>query len=127
MDSMLHQVRLFERLGFRPDAVNTVVQVLEQAMGRFRKPEAKFNKVAVFSGHMIDAPGRKTPRFPPEKEGAVRERLARQLEEWKIGPGDLAICGGAQGGDMLFAEVCADRKAEVWLLLPLPEGDFLEE
>jgi tetratricopeptide (TPR) repeat protein len=127
MDSMLNQVRLIERLGFRADAVTAVVQELEQAMDRFRKPEAKFNKVVVFSGHRIDSPGRKTPRFPPEKEGAVRQRIARQLEEWEIGPGDLAICGGAQGGDMLFAELCADRMAEVWLFLPLPEGDFLEE
>ena len=127
IDSMLTQVRLLERLGFRPDAVTATIQVLEQAIGRFRKPEAKFNKVAVFSGHMIDKPGRTPPRFPPEKEAAVRQRLAQKLEEWKIGPGDLAICGGAQGGDMLFAEICADRKAEVWLFLPLPEGDFLEE
>jgi hypothetical protein len=25
-------------------------------------------KVALFSGHMIDAPGREKPRFPPDKE-----------------------------------------------------------
>ena len=29
--------------------------------------------------------------------------------------------------DILIAELCADRGAEVWLMLPLPEGDFLEE
>jgi hypothetical protein len=28
---------------------------------------------------------------------------------------------------MLFGELCADRGAEVWLMLPLPENDFLEE
>ena len=28
---------------------------------------------------------------------------------------------------MLFAELCAERGAEVWLMLPLPENDFLEE
>ena len=25
-------------------------------------------KVVLFSGHMIDAPGREKPRFPPDKE-----------------------------------------------------------
>jgi len=100
---------------------------MEPREPRFRKPEPRFNKVVIFSGHMIDAPGRKTPRFPPEKEDAVRQRIARQLDEWQIGPGDLAICGGARGGDLLFAELCADRGAEVWLFLALPEKDFLAE
>ena len=65
-------------------------------------------------------------RFPPSKEATVRERLAAQLEAWKVGAGDLAICGGARGADILFAELCADRGAEVWLFLALPQGEFLE-
>jgi hypothetical protein len=81
----------------------------------------------VFSGHMIDKPGRSEERFPPSKENAVRERIAKQLDVWTIGAGDLAICGGARGGDILFAELCADRGAEVGLFLPLPENQFLEE
>lgn len=127
IDSMLSQVHLFERLGFRPDAVAAVKKVLEQRLNRLKKPKAQFAKVAIFSGHMIDQPGRPEPRFPPEKEEVVRERLAQQLEEWGIGAGDLAICGGARGGDILFAELCAERGAEVWLFLALPENDFLEE
>lgn len=33
----------------------------------------KFRKVLVFSGHMIDAPTRREPQFPPTKERAVKE------------------------------------------------------
>lgn len=127
VNSMLSQITLFERLGFRPDAVATVKKVLELRLGKLKKPRAQFHKVAVFSGHMIDEPGRAEPRFPADKEAAVRERLARQLEKWGIGAGDLAICGGARGGDILFAELCADCKAEVWLFLALSENEFLEE
>jgi hypothetical protein len=76
---------------------------------------------------MIDRPDRAEERFPPRKEGVVRERIAEQLEGWGVGAGDLAICGGARGGDILFAELCADRGAEVWLFLALPEGEFLEK
>ena len=76
---------------------------------------------------MIDNPGRSEERFPPRKEGVVRERIAGQLENWGIGAGHLAICGGARGGDILFAELCADRGAEVWLFLALPQNEFLEE
>ena len=53
--------------------------------------------------------------------------MEEQLDQWDIGPNDLAICGGARGADILFAELCLKRKAEVWLLLALPIGEFLEE
>ncbi|MEP6671045.1 MAG: hypothetical protein ABJF10_17930 [Chthoniobacter sp.] len=84
-------------------------------------------RILVFSGHLIDAPNRPQPRFPPAKEKVVRKRLAEQLQALKIGNGDLAITGAARGGDLLFAELCADAGAEVWLLLPLPEEEFLDE
>src|SRR5918912_4249585 len=104
---------------------------LEKNVGELKKSAPRFKKVLVASGHMIDAPDRIEKglgeRFPPRKEAAVRERLDKQLEVWKVGPGDLAICGGARGTDLLFAELCAERGAEVWLFLALPEKQFLEE
>jgi len=134
VNSMLDQVYLFESLGFRPDAVAGVKRVLEQRrsvlekkIGGLKKSAPRFKKVLVFSGHMIDKPERPGERFPPRKEGAVRNLIAKQLDSWGIGNSDLAICGGARGGDILFAELCADRGAEVWLFLALPENDFLEE
>src|SRR5207244_10874615 len=36
-------------------------------------------KFVVFSGHMLDAPDRRTPRFPPSKENEVKELLEKQL------------------------------------------------
>jgi hypothetical protein len=75
---------------------------------------------------MIDAPGRKEPRFPPHKEGAVRLRIAQQLARWNAGTQGLGICSGACGADILFAEACLERGARVLLLIPLPEDVFLE-
>jgi hypothetical protein len=75
---------------------------------------------------MIDAPDRKEERFPPRKENVVREGIAAQLTQWNVGAGDLAICGGARGADLLVAELAAEMAAEVWLLLPLPESEFLQ-
>lgn len=138
VNSMLEQVCLFESLGFRPEAVAAVKKVLEQRrdvlekrIGGLKKSEPRFRKVVVFSGHMIDSPDRVEKglgeRFPPRKEPEVRGRIAQRLETWAVGAGDLAICGGARGGDILFAELCADRGAEVWLFVALPEAEFLEE
>lgn len=134
INSLLEQVYLFESLGFRPEAVVAVKKVLEQRrhvleqrIGGLKKSEPRFKKVVVFSGHMIDQPGRPEERFPLRKEAVVREHIVRQLEAWSIGTGDLAICGGARGGDILFAELCANGGAEVWLFLALPENEFLKK
>ena len=89
--------------------------------------ESRSRKVVISSGHMIDRPGREAPRFPPGKEGAARQGIERQLDRWGVGEGDLAICGGAQGADIIFAELCSGRGAEVWLFLPLGEEEFLEK
>jgi tetratricopeptide (TPR) repeat protein len=127
LTSMLEQICLFESLGFRPEAVTAVKKVLEQRQRIIgKKFDLRFSKVVIASGHMIDSPDRKDERFPPRKEEAVRGCIAKQLETWGIGAGHLAICGAARGADLLFAELCADRGAEVWLYLALPEPEFLE-
>jgi hypothetical protein len=74
---------------------------------------------------MIDRADRPQPRFPASKEQLVCDRLRQQLNLWGIGAGDLAICGGAQGADILFAECCVNLGAQVQLFLPLPQEEFL--
>lgn len=81
--------------------------------------------VVVFSGHMIDTPERTAPRFPSECGGAVRAAIDAVLTAWGIGPGDLCLSSGAQGGDLLFAEACLERGAHLQLLLPLPVDEFV--
>lgn len=123
---MLSQVELLECIAFKPTAVTAVTAVLKQRQEKLKKPQS-FNKIFLCSGHVIDAPNRDAPRFPPEKEGVVKEKIAEKLKEWNIGPNDLAICGAARGADILFAELCAAQGAEVWLFLALDEGEYLEE
>jgi len=86
-----------------------------------------FHNVIISSGHLTDKPDRPAPRFPESKADAVRDQISRQLSAWSVGPGDLAICGGARGSDIIFAELCADRGAEVWLFISLGAEDFLEQ
>jgi hypothetical protein len=83
--------------------------------------------VLLFSGHMIDAPGRKQPRFPADKESIARDAIVDTLTQVGTGPGDLAICGGACGGDLIFAEACLARGTGLELYLPFDEPTFLAE
>ena len=87
--------------------------------------EAPPNQVLLFSGHMIDAPDRQTPRFPAAKEPVAAAAIAGTVAEIGAGPGDLAICGGACGGDLIFAETCLARGMKLELYLPFEEPTFL--
>jgi hypothetical protein len=81
----------------------------------------------LFSGHMIDAPGREKPRFPPNKEPDAARAIAAVLADLDLGPNDLAICGGACGGDLLFAEAALTRSAKLEIYLPFEGPTFLEK
>jgi hypothetical protein len=74
---------------------------------------------------MIDAPERKEPRFPPDKEDIAADAIEATLSKLDTGEGDLAICGGACGGDLLFAEACLARGAKLELYIPFDEQTFL--
>ena len=83
-------------------------------------------EVVLFSGHMIDAPGRKHPRFPPQRVTQVRRDIADAI--WLIdGPEVRAISGLACGGDLLFAEEWLATGRPLQAFLPRPVDDFLDE
>src|SRR5262249_9036835 len=89
--------------------------------------DAPPKKVILFSGHMIDAPDREEPRFPANKEFVAANTIAAALEELGAGAGDLCICGGACGGDLLFAEAALKRGACLELYIPFEEATFLSK
>jgi hypothetical protein len=84
-------------------------------------------KVVLFSGHMIDAPDRAKPRFPADKAPIAACAIVAALADLDIGPHDLCICGGACGGDLLFAEAALARSARLELYIPFEERTFLEK
>jgi hypothetical protein len=71
---------------------------------------------------MHDRPGRSEPRFPPEREAAVKEAIRARLEELGAGFG---YAGAACGSDLLFLEAMAERGGETVVVLPYPAEQFL--
>lgn len=82
--------------------------------------------VFLFSGHMIDTPDRRAARFPASIEHDVAEAISTTLDELGMSAADLSICGGACGGDILFAEAAVQRECQVHLHLQFEEKAFLE-
>jgi hypothetical protein len=80
----------------------------------------------LFSGHMIDAPERKIPRFPPALEPRVADAIASTLNEVGASPQDIALSSAASGSDILFAEAALDLGMQLRLYLPFEEPQFLE-
>ncbi|MDO8707064.1 TRAFs-binding domain-containing protein [Pseudomonas sp.] len=79
-------------------------------------------QVVVFTGHMLDAPGRRTPRFPAQIERAVEMAIEQAIAENNIGFG---YCSAACGADILFIERMLNRGAEINIVLPFQRDDFI--
>ena len=80
--------------------------------------------VLVFTGNMIDAPGRPAPRFPAALEPAVREALRARIA--RIRP--VAAYGSAAcGADLLCLELVREMGGETHVVLPFPVPEFRRE
>lgn len=84
-------------------------------------------QVFLFSGHMIDAPSRPTPRFPAAKVPIAAQNIAEALDQLGAGAEDLALTQGACGGDLLFTEACQQRGVTVQWLQPFDEPAFIQK
>ena len=120
---LLNDPRLPARSLSRP-----VFAVFDRALGKLSKPEDDWQPrhVILFSGHMVDAPDRQTPRFPADKEDIAAQKIGEALDALGAGPEDLALCQAAAGGDLLFLEACQQRGVRCQVLLPLPEPEFID-
>jgi hypothetical protein len=65
-------------------------------------------RTILFTGHQVDAPGRKEPRFPADKEPIARAAIREAVEREPARHGKaIGIAGAASGGDILFHEESA--------------------
>lgn len=128
LNSSLAQLKMLKDLGFKPDSVAAAIATFDHALQKLAKPADKWQPrhVFLFSGHMIDAPDRPTPRFPPAKEAIAAQKVFEALDQLGAGPDDLTLTQGACGGDLLFTEACLQRGVKVNWLQPYREPDFIQ-
>ena len=89
----------------------------------------EFAHALLFTGHMIDHPDRKQPRFPawsePRARCAIHDAIAELV--WNKPGTTVGLAGGASGGDVLFHECCAELGIPTRVLLALPAEQFKAE
>ncbi|HKO96446.1 MAG TPA: TRAFs-binding domain-containing protein [Pyrinomonadaceae bacterium] len=96
-------------------------------LGRDRKSiDACFRipRVAVFTGHMIDAGDRQTPRFPPQLEPAVRNEIRRRLKRQDV---EIGFASAASGSDILFLETLIEMGGAAHIVLPYGHEQFIKD
>ncbi len=121
------QLQLLADLDFRPEQVAAGLAVFDKAIARLQTPVGPWQprKVILFSGHMVDEPGRKAPRFPNEQQALAAQAIASALDELGAGPEDLALCQASAGGDLLFLQAAQARGLRCQILLPFAEAEFI--
>jgi hypothetical protein len=126
LDSARKQLMLFADLGVLETSVREVLKVLPADETISRKD--RIDRLVLFTGHRIDSVTRKEPRFPASQESVARNAIRSVLEQQKsiTGGSMLGIAGGANGGDILFLEVCEELRIPTQMMLALPEGPFVE-
>jgi hypothetical protein len=139
LDSSSQQLDFLGALNFRPEIVREAAKIIDRAEKQLdavaARPaaEAEPKLAIVFSGHMIDNPAvrgegkAKPPRFPASKAQAAAAAIRTSLDRIGAAAGDIGLCGGACGGDLLFAEACLERGMRVELRLARTEPEFLAE
>jgi hypothetical protein len=84
--------------------------------------------VVLFAGHRVDEPSRTPPRFPPECEAKARLSIrcvVSGIADDSQGP-VLGMAGAADGGDILFHEVCEELGIESEVCLALPATEYVD-
>jgi tetratricopeptide (TPR) repeat protein len=137
LDSASQQLDFLGTLKFRPDIVSAAARIIDRAEkqmdGLIGARAVEPQHVVVFSGHMVDDPAvrgvgkAKPPRFPAAKAAAAATRIREALDRLGATAGDLGLCGGACGGDLLFAEACLERGMFLEVRLALTEPEYLTE
>lgn len=81
-------------------------------------------KIVVFTGHIIDSPKRRKPRFPRDKEREVYQEIYQWLKEQ--GP-CVGYSSAAKGADILFIEAMEALGNKVSIVMPFCREQFFEE
>jgi hypothetical protein len=128
------QLGIYRDLGVMKDNLAEVFKVVGEPPplslpGTATAAPAPRKRVLLFTGHMVDAPGREQPRFPPDKEGLAREKIRAAVVKAMESDAGVAsgYAGGANGGDILFQEVCKELGIETSLHLAVPPKDYVRK
>ena len=119
LQTLEERLALLAALDFESGYIRQALELVDEARNAKERPT--YQRVFLWAGYPLDAPGQTPPRFPASQIDAVQAKIDKALEKvWNVGANDLAICEGVLEGDILFAEACRKRGAHLRLMLLEP-------
>jgi len=128
IDSVRRQVNLYQQLGLLPENVQAVLDLLDGTAATAPAPAASApRRVLLFTGHMIDAPDRAEPRFPPSKVDVARQKITEAITSEQQISGGIAygVAGCASGGDIIFHKACEAMGIPTRIFLAMPRELYI--
>ena len=117
---LMHRKRSWGDLSSTSEQARRICESLDWDFAGLKKLFCVPN-VVIFSGHMVDAPDRQIPRFPPRFVEAVAEQIRITLGACDA---QIGISSAACGSDLLFIEAMLQRDAEIQVVLPWRKDEF---
>jgi tetratricopeptide (TPR) repeat protein len=127
-DAEMHYREAVRIAGRRFDDIGSMrrnARVLAKYFGKsanWVESALRIPSVVVFTGHMIDKPGRQRPRFPAKLEQGVAKQIENELGKLDAGFG---FSGAACGADILFLEAMMNR-GHINIVLPFAVEEFVK-
>lgn len=138
--SSLQQLETIYSLGVRPEYVSACIELVKEEIRHASTGDAAAAEVTtrngkttasgarglVFTGYMVDYPGKDKKAFPPEREAEIRQEIRKRVEKFKAQGQDRAFVAGlSAGSEIIFAEVCAEAGIKVKAFLPYTESTYI--
>ena len=127
VDTVRRQVNLYQELGLQQDNVQAVLNVLDGTAATTQPATSTQRRVLLFTGHMIDAPDRAEPRFPPNKVDVARQKITEAITSEQQISGGIAygVAGCASGGDIIFHKACEAMGIPTRIFLAMPRELYI--
>jgi tetratricopeptide (TPR) repeat protein len=138
LTSSLKQLEMLRSLGLRAEYMQAGIDIIGEEIKRAhgdavqrassgKSPKDNW-KGYIFSGYMVDYPGKDVKAFPAEKESHIRQEIRKKLEDLGAQEDDRAFVGGlSAGSEIIFAETCIEMKLHVKAFIPLPEQMYIQK
>ncbi|MDP1545202.1 MAG: TRAFs-binding domain-containing protein [Anaerolineales bacterium] len=140
LQASLSQLEILRALDMRSTYVQAAIDILDEEISRVsgdkrtsatkkrKKSKSPEGRVFLFTGYMVDHPGKIKKTFPSNREKEIRHEISKILEKYNAGPDDIAILAGlSAGSEIIFAEICAEKGIHVDVHLPLAESGYIRE
>ncbi len=142
LTSSLAQLEIFKAIGMRTEFAQASIDLISEEIIRVNGEDPRLGKPAkksaeprkekerslLFTGLMVDPPGKQKKAFPMEKESEIRAEIRRKLEKYKPTANDRAYVSGlSAGSEIIFAELCIEMGLKLKVYFPKPESSYVRE